>query len=286
MPSNFVINYSGREGSSAVINSLGWQRDVCVPLLEDLDLRNYRRKHPAFMLYKKLAEVFESGVYKEADPNYAHPAAQHFASGRMSVGFKWRVFGNIEKIARVFAQHNVVVFQLSRRDFLSLVCSDYTHTYARKIQSKMAIDPHPQFQLRKLSEAERNDYSEQISELDFRLKKSWFLKSAKEIARIKAEQRANLQVFAAAGVKVRSVYYENFDMDKEAFIKSMMAELGLDTTAAFNPNCTFYKVHKRPITERIEGLSAFINSSNRYKKYERTYNQVLEDFQKLSGIPS
>ena len=144
-PRNFVIIYSGRTGSSPVVNILARQPGICVPVFENLD-RRFICAGRTGKLPGILDRVLATGALEGAE---LPPHLPRFPAGETpaSVGFKWRPFGNWAKICEVFLRHRVTLFVLTRRDLVELASSLYITSHGNALQSEVRIDKHPQFGL-------------------------------------------------------------------------------------------------------------------------------------------
>ncbi len=281
MAKNFIIQFSGREGSSAIISALSAQKGVNVPLFEELDWRDFRETRDLTELPQALSEVFVNGVYTGVRRKLGYVQTRPENSKIETTGFKWRIGGQISEIAHVLRRHNVTVFALQRRDFLNYVCSLYIHKYGNQLQSEVDVPRHPHFNISSdTPDGARPDQRILLGQQDFRLDKSLFLTSARD-ATIKRQSQAGISKhLARAGVPVKMMYYEDFDANPKKFITHTLAEVGLDISASYSPHCRFEKVHKKPLAERISGIKKATRSW-RYRFYEheyRTATRTTESF--------
>jgi len=285
---NFVIFYNGREGSSAIISALSGQAEIRVPLFEELDPYIYKLNHRARDLPDTLDQIFETGSYRDLKETPRVLRAENMDGAYKSIGFKWRIHGDIPKVAEVLRRNNVTVFALFRRSFLNVVCSSYVHAYGNKIQSDVVVSNHPQFEILSKSEAEVAQYFDSLNQQKFKMVRRWFLKTAKSQARFRHRQAMVLRMFAGAGVKQKVIFYEDFDARPAQFIANMKEYLGLSNKIPVDPYCGIQKVHKNPISERIQGIeSVFSGISGRiYQHYKRDYKDTIARIEKKgSGEP-
>jgi len=276
VPRNFVIQYSGREGSSAIISALSAQAGVNVPLLEELDSYEFLKTHSPKDYPQALDKVFTTGTFSGPRRKQGYVQAKPADSKIETTGFKWRVSGHIPDIAIVLIQNKVTVFALQRRDFLSYTCSIYIHKYGNQLQSDIDVALHPHFE--KAQETKEGANSSQrllMSQQDFPLVKHLFLKSAKEAISIRQQQAGKSKHLARAGVPVKMMYYEDFDKHAEKFIGQTLSELGVDIGHSYSPYCGFEKVHKKPLAERIFGIEK-ATGSWRFRLLERKYEDALK----------
>ncbi len=280
---NFIIQYNGREGSSAIISTLSGQKGVNVPLFEELDHYAYSQTHKNPDYAQALNDVFTTGVFKGERKNTQFLQTRPPGEKIKTTGFKWRVAGKIVEIAPVLKKHNVTVFFLQRRDFLGLACSSYVHNYGNRIQSGVDVQTHPQFSLSSgKDESEIADKFEKLNRQEFKLVRFLFYRSARRVAAYKKIQIGRARQLARAGVPLGMIYYEDFDADPKAFTIDLLARIGIDISATYTPYCGFEKVHKRPIAERINGLEKALKSPF-YRYFEREYKTATGTIAALSS---
>jgi len=208
------------------------------------------------------------------------------------VGFKWRLFGDIDKVAQVFKKHRVMVFVLSRTNFLELVSSTYINAnYSRstvaigKHRPDIATGEYPQFTALRLSGDERQAFLEQLSALRFPMNRRLFFKSFHLRKEMKYRQLQMIRVLSRADIPIRHLTYETFDADPEATIKWILAEIGLPADRKFNPNCDIIKVHTGPNSDRIDGIKALSRGISGAKLLlaKRHYGHTLRQLDRLSA---
>jgi hypothetical protein len=281
MSQNFIIQFMGREGSSAIISALSAQKGVNVPLFEELDDYNFLQSHSLEDYPQVLGEIFKTQTHS-IDPRKAEYLHTHPANAPIvTTGFKWRINGPLPAIAKVLNAYNVTVYSLQRRNFLSYACSLYIHKYGNRLQSDMTVPEHPHFEKEKGSKkgadaAQRLQLNQQEFPLDLRL----FLKSAKESVKIRQNQTGISRRLARAGVPLRPIYYEDFDADNKGFITRILAEIGCDIGETYTPFCGFEKVHTRPLSERIIGLEKARNTW-RFRHAEKEYHAAIKSLESL-----
>lgn len=285
MANNFVILYQSREGSTAIINSLSWQAGVRIPLVEELDDYLFLRHHPMDQLYEVLDHVFATGAYGGAPmaPDRLRPSD---ATIRYDVvGFKWRLFGDISQVARVFEKHRVMVFVLSRTDFLELVSSTYIHDNANYFRSDVAIGNYPQFTALRLSGAKKQAFLEKLSAFRFPMNPRLFFKTVRRRLRLKSHQLQIIRILSRADIPIRHLSYEAFDADPETTIKWILAEIGLPADRKFEPNCDFVKVHAGLNSDRIDGIKTLSRGifGARFWLAKRRYSHTLRQIDSLTA---
>lgn len=255
MARNFVIIYSGRTGSSPIVNILARQPGLCVPVFENLDHR-FIGPERAPEIAAILDGVFASGRLAGAELPAHLP---RFPAGEVprAIGFKWRPYGDWAAVCEVFRRHDVVLFVLSRRDFVEVASSLYITTYGNRLQDEVKIPGHPQFGLAK-GVAESRDSIARMQEMTFPVRPRLLYR----IMRQQVHARADLVTLAreahAAGVPVRALAYEDFTADNEGFVKALLAEIGMPAPAALDLTSDFEKVMKVPAKSRLARLPAWL----------------------------
>ncbi len=247
---NFIIIYSGREGSSAIVSMLSAQKSVHVPLFEELDAYNRRRSANDVPLPQLFDSVFKSGAFGTAPPSSVlFPAV--YTPGD-SIGFKNRLRHPPDEIAPVLIENNVKVFVLSRRDFAELVASSYFNAFRPKNAGNVE-GSHPQFQLIEVSGEERDALRSRIGSIRL-------LANFRELVKIavkKVETRERFSAYARkladSGVDVVPIYYEDFVTARVKFIRAFLGELGLPADWPVSDQTKFAKVLDEPATRKLTG---------------------------------
>lgn len=251
-PRNFVIIYSGRTGSSPIVNILARQPGICVPVFENLD-RRFVGTGRTGELPGILDRVLATGTLEGAD---LPPHLPRFPAGETpaSIGFKWRPFGNWARTCEVFLRHRVTLFVLTRRDFVELASSLYITSHGNALQSEVKINQHPQFGLAIGARAEVERAAiERLQTLSFPVRPRLLYRVMRHQADMQARLLDLATVAQRQGMPVRSIFYEDFVADKPGFIRHLLDELGLpagrvDTATAFE------KVMKVPARSRLAHL--------------------------------
>lgn len=259
-PHNFVIIYSGRTGSSPIVNILARQPGVCVPVFENLDRRfigEARAGEIPGILDQVLATGTLEGVLDETTLPEHMP---RFPAGEtpQSIGFKWRPFGDWAKTCEVLRARDVTLFVLTRRDFVELASSLYITSHGNSLQSEVKINKHPQFGLAIGARAAvEREAIERLQTMTFPVRPRLLYR----VMHHQANMRSRLLDLATEahrhGVRVRSILYEDFTADNAGFIRGMLGELGLpagdlDTTSSFE------KVMKVPAKSRLDHLGPWL----------------------------
>lgn len=284
---NFLIAYTGREGSSAIVNLLGKQTGVVVPLFEDLDRQNFQEFFEPDQIAAVLDYVYSTGRYDPADirrvlSDKKSGFDRRDESPRSMIGFKWRPFEE-EKAAASLRRHSVIVCYLCRGDFLELVCSLYI-TSSTEFLRHFSLDSgerHPQFRMRRMTTAEREKFLSELDDLRIRADQGLFLRRAEQVLRSRGRLARRLRTFQDEGVTVRTIYYEEFLESNERFIARFLASLG-SPREQITGETRFTKVMRQPATDKIINLPELC-STVEFESISRQYAAIPGEFEPLLG---
>ncbi|MBX6376409.1 MAG: hypothetical protein IRZ13_19550, partial [Acetobacteraceae bacterium] len=161
---HFALLFSEREGSSAMIDSLGRHPQIVVPFFESLDHYIIREKVPEAQwpaLPAVIGRVLRSGRY--ASSYFAEAGAEpDEAPTNRHVAFKWRPWGDASRIGPVLAQHGAGAYLLMRRSMLNWCLSLYFTNHVAKQLTDIEIHRHPQFQITSMSAEEREAFLQRL----------------------------------------------------------------------------------------------------------------------------
>lgn len=255
MARNFVIIYSGRTGSSPIVNILARQPGLCVPVFENLDHRFIGRER-APEIAAILDGVFATGRLEGAELPVHMP---RFPEGEVpqAIGFKWRPYGDWARVCEVFRRHDVMLFVLSRRDFVEVASSLYITTHGNRLQNEVEIPGHPQFGIAK-GVAESRDSIAKMQAMTFPVRPRLLYRIMRQQVRARADLVTLAREAHDAGVPVRALAYEDFTADNQGFIKALLAEIGMPAPAALDLTSDFEKVMKVPAKSRLARLPAWL----------------------------
>ncbi len=232
--SNFLFLFSGREGSSPIIDWLDSHPDVVVPFFEAMDW--YNEDIRAYEPIHRLADLlYRHGDFDTAKAAFASPAVcRRETHEDRRIGFKWRVWGDPEAVADVLARHRVKVFHLFRENLLQMAVSYYfSDVVIPRLEREQGVDlgggGHFQFALAEKAEQERVRY------LDLRSRIEFCVPPAELQVIIDGIVAAKVGVYedycrpmAARGMEVYSVRYEDFVEDQSRFFRRVCDELAVD----------------------------------------------------------
>jgi hypothetical protein len=247
---NFLINYTGREGSSAIISMLSAQKGVHVPLFEDLDAHELSSRHdrsdPVELMRKAFAEGRFDGIARH------HALAPKARTEDDITGFKMRLRADAKDIAPVLTSHRVSYFVLSRRDFLEHLCSAWLS--AREFSRMPGIGAeHPQFRLMNLNEDDREAARLAMDRLPVSPKVRELLNMATAMVRMRRKMSVLALDLQAEGVPVWPIYYEDFLADRIGFVRSVLTRLGFPPDWPIEDSVRLTKVLLRPAKSRFRG---------------------------------
>lgn len=248
-----VILYAGREGSSAIVAHLGRHPQVVVPLFEHLDLYMLERAVPAearghlpMALRRTLrAGRYEPGFFAPADAGLPPPDP----AGWRTL-FKWRGWRLDAAVAAALAAEGAGLFLLNRRDLLNLNLSLY---FTRHVIGGGVLR-HPQFELLSMP-AERHDaFRAGLRAQRFRVDPGLLAAEMRGQVQSKARILGAMRDFAAAGVPLRPIWYEDFLAAPLPFLAGMLDALGLGWHPAARES-EYVKMSRADLREQVENLA-------------------------------
>lgn len=245
-----ILLYAGREGSSAIVAHLRRHSQVAVPLFEQLDLYMLEREVPAEAredLPAALRRTLRSGRY---EPGYFAPEAAGLPepdpAGRRTL-FKWRGWRLDPPVAEAMAAEGAGLFLLNRRDILNLNLSLY---FTRHVIGGGVLR-HPQFEVLAMP-AERHDaFRAGLQAVRFRADAG--LLAAEMAGQVESKCRIleALRAFAARGVPLVPLWYEDFHAAPRPFLEGMLATLGLPWEDAVRES-EYVKTSRADLREQVE----------------------------------
>jgi len=208
-PRNFLISYSGRVGSSALVDTLKAIPGFLVPVFEDLDYWHIEQRGG-------LDEHSEATIHHAVDYTY-RTIPDGSDPARTSVGFKWRIWGEIDRVSGVLRDHGVVVLNMVRCDIVEYIASLYLTDIVNHDFNA------PQFMLRDAaSEAERMDilfkYRMQTCTADL---DAYFGLYESQV-RIERERLDLLARLRRDGHRVCTIFYEDFAYKRYRFLNALL----------------------------------------------------------------
>lgn len=217
-PRNFIVSYTGRVGSSAIIDVLSRLPAFVIPIFEELDWyyiqeHGLEDKHNAGNIHNIVDYLIRT--VKEEFPN-------------SSIGFKWRVFGDPLLVAATLQKHNVVVLNMIRSELLEVVSSlyltDIVHKTFNETQFAFRDTQNPEVRENILTRYRLNPVS-----VDLNI----FLELCDKFIEAERGRIALLTTLQNAGVEVHTIIYEDFAYRRVYLIGKLLSLLGHAPLSAY-----------------------------------------------------
>jgi hypothetical protein len=231
MARNFVILYCGREGSSAIIKAFASRTDIAIPIVEDFDqyqCAGVDENDVPIILRRMLATAqFSTNVNRAVDRFTA------VLPNLPAVGFKWRIWGDPGRIAEIFRDHDVVVFELLRSDIINLALSLYLTTHVLPLEqdhrfAQILSDPNPQFRIRWLEQSDQKEVISFIRSREFPVDPKRLIPILEQYVASRLEIRQRyIELFKSYRLEVHTLYYEDFLANPIDFLDRMASVIGV-----------------------------------------------------------
>jgi hypothetical protein len=201
-----------------------------------------------------------------------------------AVGFKWRIWGEATRIAEVFGEHGVVVFELLRHDIVNLALSLYLTNFVLPLEqpcrfSEIIHDPNPQFRTRWLEKAAQEEVINFIRSRGFAVDLHRFVKLMEGYVADRQHIRTKyVDLFRAAGLEVHTLFYEDFLTNPTMFLSRMadMVSIKIDP----NRELFYRKIGRDDIRTQVTNLSELESSREvlriKLSYYDRLLKRPLE----------
>lgn len=276
MARRFILLYTGREGSSPIISTLGRHPGVCVPVFEEFDRGNFLKIAGIEDLPAAMDRAFWSGRFEPGEASRAREMMAEEARTEKSVGFKWRPRPE-PGVLDVMNKHEVVMFILMRRNVLQRALSIYfTHNHLE--------NPNVQFQLVKMNDEEAAEYVGRIRAMQFKAEVKAIAKTIQDTIRTKEMQLEKIcRVHAGRGGLITPILYEDFVEDPLKFMNSMLNVIGQPEFSDL-PRIPFRKTNRRNIENQVTNLNEIYRDPKVSRGIER-YVGLIEEMQRLGGNP-
>lgn len=215
--SNFIIFFSGREGSSPIITQLASHPDIRVPIFEHFDRATAKQSWPDTHPADLIDYAFRTGHKPSQDET--PPTSEQ------SVGFKWRAWGQIDKLHPVIAHHKPVLFHLFRRNLLDYAASRYMsdHIVPELPEAKeMGFTGfgHSQFKFKDLSGDQQQRLREAMNKVHFSIPVDFATDRIQKVVDAKAQVEKNYLIrLENNGAKVHHICYEDYLSDPKVFLE-------------------------------------------------------------------
>ncbi len=213
-PRDFLITYSSRVGSSALVETLQHLPGVFVPLFEELDWY-YLDQH------RQLDRWNDQNIH-EAVLDALHRRPEGTPPDQpISGGFKWRIWGAPDKLAAAFARHRILLFNLVRSDLLEMISSRYLTDVVH------AEFNGPQF--RYVDSAEQAEKAEILARYRTTRVVADIARFHALCAEVYEAERLRIDLLRrlnGAGVEVWTIFYEDFAYKRFRFLNRLLGLLG------------------------------------------------------------
>ena len=210
-PRNFIISYTGRAGSSALVNTLSRLPGFVIPVFEELDWY-YIEQH---------------GLEEKQNPENIHDVVNYMLQNKRkefpdcSIGFKWRVFGDPKRLARALRDNDVIVFNMIRSELLEIASSLYLTDVVHKEFNK------PQFAFSDTNDVRAREeiltrYRLNTVSVDF----DAFFALCDRHMEAERDRLVLLTELQTQGVEVHTILYEDFAYRRLYFMCKLLPLLG------------------------------------------------------------
>ncbi len=259
---NFIVSFTSREGSSAIISSLSRCRDINVPLFEELDAFWIKKFYNNVDIPKVLDQVFSSGKL-DWEHNYGY---RNYIPGKIgqgtakSTGFKWRWHGSLKHIGPVLEKHEVMIFLLFRRDLIELTSSYYFTRMAKRSGEGKSLG-HFQFKTARMTKQQKVEFKKELDKLTVPLNPFVFYAMMSwRIIQARRNKRMAVQMQKKYGIELVTIYYEDFRDDSAAMLGGMCEKLGVKYDLDETKDSVFVKLSKKPALDKIRGSGYVANN--------------------------
>ncbi|MGO1118173.1 hypothetical protein ACTL6U_05695 [Rhodovibrionaceae bacterium A322] len=234
MPHNFVMLFHGKEGSSSYMSHLKNHPGIEVPMFEGLDWYLVKEKHDVNarlgQMHLAAEKVLATGKYnlETLFDDTPLPSLEESGLAGTSVGFKWRIWGDLDLLADVFRRQRVILLNIQRRSFSNLIFSDYvTSVETRKLPELEHLgSSHFQFIIASASEAEKQKIWRKLKAIRFDIEPDSLWKIAQGFLANYQERTGIIEALSAKGVPVHNIFYEDFVDDPEKSLTDTLHVLG------------------------------------------------------------
>lgn len=275
MTANLVFVYDGREGSSAIVSSLSRHSEVVVPIMEKMDRRNIIidfGKDACLEIHKGLNNLLRGEDY--SNKLFSFDSDSEVGSNTI---FKWRPFGDIDKVSRVFFNTNTKVVCLARNDVINFSLSKY---FNNRVIGKGGGNNHPQFLVNRMGEKERGEYLKSIRGKEFYIVIDDFLEDMRGYLNAKAQLFKKIDIMRGRGVEVEIFFYEDFLEDKKGFLSNILNVIDLEFEHKIMES-DFEKVNRTDMRKQVKNMGE-VERDSRVISLVGEYTRLLDSYFKKS----
>lgn len=255
---NFIISYSGREGSTAIISTLSNHPDIIVPTYEGLDPYKAEQlsPRPSEKNYATaLNNIYTFGIKFKPDHFFKQLDGPPLETGKV-VGLKWRLNFITPDTVKILKHHGVHVFALLRENILDTVASQAISEVIKEKQSDVKSS-HFQFMLRNAGD-KRALLRKEIEENAHEIAPQRFAQILKTRIRVKVHTLTELHLMKALGLRISILTYEKFRDKPADFFQQITEEIQLPKLQ--NMETDFEKVSSLPFSDRVANWHELTNA--------------------------
>ncbi|MBO9436760.1 hypothetical protein J7394_21335 [Ruegeria sp. R13_0] len=256
MAKNFIILFTAREGSTAIVDALSRHPDISVPILEELDKFWIKHFYDDIDVVREIDSIFSCNDFRLGDDWAFRNYVSDNKRGKdvASIGFKWRPHGKIAQVARMMQKRNVVLFVLFRSDFDELCASLYV---GQTLAAGDDGSQHTQFRFARMSDEEKTAFREELEgQVVYARFRPIFYIMVRRVLRA-LQLRLIAGKLCRSGIHVRALYYEDFLQSPDRFFAKICHELQIASVGAESliKGQKMQKTTRIPATKRISGFS-------------------------------
>jgi hypothetical protein len=269
----FVLFFSGKEGSSAIVERLNFHSCITVPIFEHLDQQNATPALDKTTITNALTLVLRSGHWDQnfyklastirsaADLDRCLASIQH-VDPDVSVGFKWRPWGDYGDVAEILATNGCRIINLLRRDFVELCASSYFATHVARtidgIPESVKADGDLQFAFLKLDGAAQAEVRERLYAEPFAADQHKFIAVARRF--VASKLHINEYICRMPPGAVKQFYYEDFVANPIEFFAEMLRYIGVHGEDLVSRRGRFLRVSRGDVRRLVSNLDEIVAS--------------------------
>ncbi len=253
MAKNFIIFYSGREGSSAIISTLSAQPEINVPLFEDLEQWVLGEEYSSSRVAELLNEMWSTGYSPVSQAKLDRLFAKDDAgrSAAQSIGLKLRPPPDLTQLIEVMKRNDVQPFVLIRSDLAESVASEYLSRMAT-FAGDHAM--YPQFakieQSEEIWQRYKSDWNQRRATASALRIRSLLHSRARVVRKhVKIARQLNKRGFQPYVIR-----YSDYVTDATSLIVRIKASLDIVSAGAPSVASKFERVNEVPARDRVAGL--------------------------------
>ena len=135
-----------------------------------------------------------------------------------------------------------------------MVSSLYVSEMGQFDQGQVALTQHPQFEVVKMSVADKTQYLDDLDRLRMDVRHAELARAAAQTIKDWKRVVHSAEVLSKSGIDIIPIYYEDFLADRVGFVRSFMVHLGFPPDSPVVDKSKFEKVMKSPARSKLLGL--------------------------------